>query len=320
MSDAQNILVPMESSAVSVDSTEENDETNKYDSCKIYCLWCDDEYYYIGVTRTELRYRLSHHKQDAKLYPNRKLYKHINEIGWDNVEIECLETFSCNSWQEMLQKENEYLRAVIDDNFCLNNNVSFQTEDELKKKQAQYRQEHRDKILEYKKEYRAQNAEKIRTYNTSYVMSNLAAVKERRKKYIEENREAIAKKVKEYQEKHKEQIAAYKKQYIEEHKDEIKEKQKAFREQNREKLNEKSKEYYAENKEECVKRMKEYREKNLADLKQKAKQRREKKKQENPEVSQLCDVCGGTYLPHHKNRHASSKKHQTAMQTIPKVV
>ena len=40
---------------------------------------------------------------------------------------------------------------------------------------------------------------------------------------------------------------------------------------------------------------------------------REKRKQENPEVSIPCDICGGSYLPHHKKRHISSNKHQSKL-------
>jgi hypothetical protein len=314
MSDPQNIIVPMESAEEPVDSIDSETE-NLYDNCKIYCLWCDDECYYIGVTRTELRYRLSHHKQDSKKFVTRRLYKHINQIGWDNVEIECLETFSCNSRKEMLEKETEYLKAVLEDSYCLNNNISFQTEEELKERQAQYRAEHRDKILEYKKKYRQNKVEEIRAYNKSYVEHNVDAVKERRKRYIEANKEKLALQMKKYSEQNKDKIAEYKKKYREEHINEIKQKEKAFRELHKEEHNQRAKEYYSNNKEECSKRMKEYREKNLAELNQKAKQWRAKKKQENPEVSQQCDVCGGTYLPHHKNRHVGSKKHQSALQS-----
>lgn len=284
--------------------------TSKYQNSKIYHLYCNDDTYYIGSTTTELRFRLRDHKQTAKKYPNRRVYKHINSIGWDNVKIECLEKYPCNSLAELLQKENEYIQAAIDDILCLNNNVAHLTEEDLKQKQAQYRIEHRDKILEYKKQYRQDNSEKISEYNKTYVQENREEVKQRKKKYNEANKEKISEKVKEYTETHKEQITAYKKQYVEEHKDELKQKNKEYREKNKEKISVKGKQYYEENKETCQKRMKEYREKNLEKMKQKEKQYREKKKTNNPEVSVPCDICGGSYLPHHKKRHISSKKHQ----------
>ena len=290
-----------------------SDTNNKYSNCKIYCLYCTDDTYYIGSTTTELRFRLSHHKEDSKKYTERRVYKHINEIGWDNVEIECLEEFSCASRKEMLQKENEYIQAVFDDDKCLNIIGAHLTEEDLKEKQAQYRKEHREHHMEYKKQYRQKNSEKISEYNKQYVKENFEEVKERKQKYIKENKEKVYKKMKEDAQKHKDEIAAYKKKWAEEHKDELDKKGKEYRELNKDNLAKKSKEYYEENKEACQKRMKEHREKNLEKCKEMEKKYREKRKQKNPEVSIPCDVCGGSYLPHHKKRHISSKKHQSKL-------
>lgn len=290
-------------------------ENTKYQNGTIYHLYCDDDSYYIGSTVTELRFRLRDHKQAAKKHPDRRIYKHINQLGWDKVKIECIQKYPCNSFEELLQKENEYIQAAINDVFCLNNNVAHLTEEELKQKQACYRQEHRDKILEYKKLYRQENSEKISEYNKKYVQENIEEVKQRKKNYNQENKEKIAAKCKEYNEAHKEELAAYKKQYAEEHKDEIKQKSKEFRENNKEKISEKGAQYYAENKEACQKRMKEYREKNLETLNQKAKERREKKKQENPDVSVMCNICGGSYQEYRKSRHIASKKHQDKLSS-----
>jgi hypothetical protein len=303
----------MEESVNELVSLPVSETSDKYSNCKIYCLYCADDNYYIGSTTTELRFRLSHHKEDSKKYPDRRVYKHINEIGWENVEIKCLEEFSCASRKEMLQKENEYIQAVLDDDTCLNINGAHLTEEDLKEKQVQYRQQHRDRILEYKKKYRQENSEKISEYNQQYVKENVEEVKERKRKYNKENKEKIYKKSKEYNEKHKDEIAAYKKKWAKENKDELDKKGKEYREKNKTKLAEKGKEYYEENKEMCNKRTKEYREKNLEKVKELEKKYREKKKQENPEISVPCDICGGSYLPHHKKRHISSKKHQSKL-------
>lgn len=322
MEDHTNTLISLEPSDKGVDSLpEQSNEDNSYTNCMIYCLSCSNDYYYIGVTTSELRFRLNNHKQASKIYTSRRVYAYINQTGWDTVKIECIEPFSCTSRQEMLEKETEYLKAVLTDEKCLNNNLSFQTEEEHKdyikqyyvnniERIKDYRQQHRDKILEYKKQYRQENSEKISEYNKTYVQENSEEVKQRKKKYNEANKEKISKKCKEYNESHKEEIAALKKKYAEEHKEEIKQKTKEFRENNKEKISEKGAQYYAENKEVCQKRMKEYREKNLETLSQKAKERREKKKQENPDVSVTCEVCGGSYQDYRKSRHVSSKKHQ----------
>jgi superfamily II DNA helicase RecQ len=292
---------------------ETSKHTNKYLNSRIYCIWCIDGYYYIGSTTTDIRYRLRDHKHHSRQYPERKVYKHINNLGWDNVEIKCLEEYVCSSREELVKKENEYIRACEGDEFCLNNNNAFQTEEELKQVQAVYRQENRDKILEYKKRYRDENTEKIRAYNEKYVTENKDSVYEKRREYIAQNREKIYQKTKEYNEAHKEEIAAYKKAWTEERKEELKVKAKQKREENKEKIAKKSKEYYAENKVEILKNIKEYRDKNREKLNIYGALYREKKKKENPDVSQICSICNGTFVNYHKKRHEQSKKHLNAL-------
>ena len=57
-----------------------------YNTGKIYKLLCDDDHYYYGSTITTLINRFYNHKSSSKLMTS-KLYKHINNIGWDKVKI-----------------------------------------------------------------------------------------------------------------------------------------------------------------------------------------------------------------------------------------
>ena len=134
---------------------------NRYSDSKIYCLWGNDNYYYIGSTINELKNRLYDHKKHSQLFPDRKVYKHFNTLGWNNVKIECLEEYSCADRNELLKKEDDYIKSVQNDSFCLNQNSAFVTEEELLEKQAQYRKENRNIILEYKKAYRDTNKDRI---------------------------------------------------------------------------------------------------------------------------------------------------------------
>ena len=291
-----------------------SEQPGKYEDSKIYCLYCVDDYYYVGSTTTELRFRLRDHKYHSSLYPTRRVYAHINKVGWNNVKIKLLKAFSCTSREELLKEENEHIRACEGDPYCLNIKDASQTPEDLKVVQSEYRKANRDTILKYKEEYRKENAEKIAEYNKQYTEQNKEAVKERKQVYIEANKEKIAEQTKAYRETHKEAIAAYKKEWVEKHKDEVKEKAKKLRDEQRDELNKKAKEYYKENKEACKERMKEYREKNKDICLEKEKAYREKKKQENPEVSVACTICQGSYLPHHKKRHESSIKHQSFLK------
>ena len=290
------------------------EQTGKYEDSKIYCLYCVDDYYYIGSTITDIYHRLGKHKESANRFPTRRVYAHINKVGWNNVQIKLLKAFSCTSREELFKEENEHIRACEGDPFCLNIKDASQTPEDLKIVQSEYRKAHRDTILKYKEEYRKENAEKIAEYNKQYTEQNKEAVKERKQVYIEANKEKIAEQTKAYRETHKEAIAAYKKEWVEKHKDEVKEKAKKLRNEQKDELNEKAKEYYKEHKEACKERMKEYREKNKDVCLQKEKAYREKKKQEHPDVSVVCTLCQGSYQEYRKKRHESSIKHQSFLK------
>ena len=89
---------------------------------KVYQLFCEDGYYYIGSTKNELRKRLFGHKKDSKTetQSNRRVYTHINKLGWDKVKIVLIEEVQCMNKQELLRKETEHITKHKDDKYCLN--------------------------------------------------------------------------------------------------------------------------------------------------------------------------------------------------------
>jgi len=296
------------------DSEELVGQIDRYADSKIYALWCEDEHFYIGSTINELNYRLRDHKHHSKQFPHRKVYAHINELGWHRVKIQLIETFSCSSRKELLEKENEYICSLINLDGCLNEKAAHLTEEDLLAQQAGYRQEHRDKILAYKQQYRKEQAEKIAAYNKQYVETHKEEVVQRKKVYNQSNKERIAAKCKEYAEAHKEEIADYKKAYAKEHAEEIKQKTKQHREANKDVIAERGRKYYEENKELILEKNRKYQEANKEALAKQQKEYREKKKELNLDVPKVCEVCGGSYQDYRKKRHESSKKHQDAIK------
>ena len=74
---------------------------------KIYKLVSDvDNHKYIGSTCQALSKRLCDHRSKARTKRKRKVYKHFNEIGWDNVRIVLIERYPCNDRDELLQRED----------------------------------------------------------------------------------------------------------------------------------------------------------------------------------------------------------------------
>ena len=120
---------------------------------RIYQLVCDDGYYYIGSTKNELRKRFWHHKHDAKTEPDRKVYQHINRIGWNNVKIVLIEEFCCKNKEELVKKEYEYIQLKRMDRFCLNTCLYNDI--------TQYNEDNKDAIKEYKGQWYESNKNKI---------------------------------------------------------------------------------------------------------------------------------------------------------------
>lgn len=283
---------------------------NKYSNGKIYYILCNDNYYYIGSTINNINKRLSYHKQCSNRFPNRRIYKHIHSIGWDNVNIEVLEEYPCNNIKELHERENYHIKQYLDDEYCLNIKKAVLTKEELLQYAKEYRDNHKEQISEYKINYNILNSDKKAEYNKKYVEENKEIVEEKRKKYYEENKEVITEKNKKYTEKNKDLVAQRKKLWVEKNKDLIKEKSKIKRQENKEKIQEKGKQYYEENKEKMLKKFKEYREKNKEEyLKKQAMYRALHKNKIQ------CD-CGGSYIELGKYKHENTKKHLNYLKRV----
>ena len=152
-----------------------------YQKGKIYKLWSpqgtEDEIYY-GSTINELRYRKQGHKYKSSLCKSKTLFE-----KYDDVRIELIEEYPCNSKAELEKKEGEYIR----NNKCLNKVIP-------------------DRTI---KEWREDNKEKLTEYNKEYYENNKQSILEYHKKYNENNKEKLT----EYRENNKEKIAEYNKKY-----------------------------------------------------------------------------------------------------------
>ena len=98
-------------------------------SGRIYRLKCSDGKFYIGFTTKTLKQRLTAHKYKSceKREQSRRLYKHILNIGWENVEMELLREIEYDDRKEILEIENQYIENAFADGNCLNCGRSFIT-------------------------------------------------------------------------------------------------------------------------------------------------------------------------------------------------
>lgn len=184
--------------------------TNKYKNGKIYQLVNDvDSKVYVGSTTSTLTKRKSEHKNDAKIQTERRVYKHLNTVGWDNVKIVLIETYPCNSKDELNARERHWILKIKPE---LNKNLPCRTVKE-------YYTDNTEDILEKQKEYRETNKEVIADKQKDYYDANKEVIAQQKKEYYEANKEVIARKyvankeerilkAKQYYEANKEDILA----------------------------------------------------------------------------------------------------------------
>jgi hypothetical protein len=211
-----------------------------YQNAKIYKLYSyenDDVYY--GSTVEKLSQRFSHHISDFKKYKEgKKNYITCFEIlQLKSVMIELVELCPCNTKEELLQSEGYYIRNKK----CVNKIIPD-------RKQKEYREDNKEKIVEKRKLRYQENKEKIREQTKKYYEEHKDFLKEYMKKYRESNIQYIKKYNKNRRLKYLDNKDK-KKQYYLDNKDKIKQ----YREDNKDKR----KQYYQDNKD----KIKQYREK-----------------------------------------------------------
>ena len=131
------------------------------------------------------------------------------------------------------------------------------------------------------------------------------------KTYLEKNRDNILTYKKEYREKNAEAIADYNKKYVAEHVEEVKERKDKYYEGKKNEILAVNRLYVQSHKEAVNTYKKKWAKENYAKLapaKKAAHDAKTAARVLRDKTSVSC-ICGGTYLPHHKNRHAESKKH-----------
>jgi len=170
--------------------TQTNKKMVNYSNGRIYKLVNDvDDKIYVGSTSLRLSIRKCHHKKAAKRKPNIRVYKHLNEVGWDHVNIVLIENYECKTKEQLYARERHWIEELKPG---LNNNIPTRT-------MKEWYQDNKEQILQQKKEYYANNKEQIAQKEKEYRENN----KEKLKQYYANNKEKIAQQTKEYRENNK---------------------------------------------------------------------------------------------------------------------
>ena len=96
---------------------------NRYQQSKIYKIYSDlgDKVYIGCTTKQYLSQRMAKHKYDYTYFKKKRedsgfafVYSYLlfDEYGVDNCKIELIETFPCNSIDEIRQREAHYIKTI----------------------------------------------------------------------------------------------------------------------------------------------------------------------------------------------------------------
>ena len=124
-------------------------QTSKYSNGKIYKIKSNQtEKFYIGSTINDLKLRLIQHKTHYKCFQEGKgnFLASFEIIIFNDVCIELIEKFPCNSKKELVKREGEIIKQYLQDGNILNKNIAGRSDKE-------YREQNKDKINEYMKAY-----------------------------------------------------------------------------------------------------------------------------------------------------------------------
>ena len=164
---------------------------------------------YVGSTTQPLCKRLYKHKADTKRR-NFKIHKLIREIGEDKFYIELIESYPCNSKEELNAREGHYIR----ERGTLNMKIAGRTDkayykdnkEHIDEYQKRYREANKEFFNHCKKQYYENNKEHIKSYKKQYHKDNQEHLKEVNKQWREINKEHIKEVTEQYRENNKERI------------------------------------------------------------------------------------------------------------------
>ena len=138
-------------------------EKNRYVNSKVYKLVDEiTNHFYIGSTTSTLPQRLYWHKKNNQ----GNIKRHVDRYGSFNFIIKPIAEFNLSSKIQLLIEEDKIIQQHKDDEYCLNMNRAYLTNDEKikfsKSRCINYKQNHKDQISDYNRSYRLQNLDKIK--------------------------------------------------------------------------------------------------------------------------------------------------------------
>jgi len=130
---------------------------------------------YIGSTTQTLSMRMCGHRADYKSsLDGKSKITSTKVLCYDDAKIYLIESYPCNTREELHAKEGEWIKKVD----CVNKNIPCRppkkyyedNKEYLKFRSSIYRQKNTDRLKKKRKEYKKNNSDKIRAYeNKPYI-------------------------------------------------------------------------------------------------------------------------------------------------------
>ncbi len=169
---------------------------------------------YIGSTTQPLSRRMVAHRTSATAnYPSR-FYTFMRLHGIPNFSIILIEAFSCNSREEILAKEDHYIRTLKP---TLNTKIAVCNDDDKKKYIETRKQKDKsnpEHVKQLQKESYEKHIDSRKEKMKQYGIDNKAEREVYRKQFYEDNKERIIQQHKTYYEENKERILLRNKLYL----------------------------------------------------------------------------------------------------------
>ena len=187
---------------------------------KIVPLNSDDDcdVYYGSTVQKYLCVRMQQHicayKKKAVYY---SVFKLFEKYGIEGLVIELVESYPCNSRDELNMRESYFIRKFK----CVNKYLPYISEEELKQYFKQYYENNKDHLLQKQKQYYENNQEQLKQKQIQYRENNKERIKQDAKKHYKDNKEAFKQQSNKYYESNRESIKERSKQYYENNKDKI---------------------------------------------------------------------------------------------------
>ena len=160
---------------------------------KIYKISNDEGKFYIGSTKNALTKRFSSHKSAFLRYLDgkRNYCSVFDVLMGTNSKIECIEELGKVSVKDARIKELHYISIYPT---CVNKYRPILTEQQKQEYIKTYRNDTKDKYIQYQRQYYQENKEK----SHKYYLNKKETLKEQYKTYYEANKEKIIARQKAY--------------------------------------------------------------------------------------------------------------------------